>query len=154
MKATFPSRSSAPATRRPRRRRPYAGRRTRARAHPAAAPAPAESGRVVKSPLAGVFYAASSPDAAPFVQAGDRVKKGDTLCIIEAMKVMNELTADADGEVEAVLAENGRSWNTASPVPSEGLKNSPQRRRRHPCENKEGLPQARKPTEHLMTETN
>ena len=46
---------------------------------PAAAPAPAESGRVVKSPLAGVFYAASSPDAAPFVQAGDRVKKGDTL---------------------------------------------------------------------------
>ena len=51
---------------------------------PAAAPAPAESGRVVKSPLAGVFYAASSPDAAPFVQAGDRVKKGDTLCIIGA----------------------------------------------------------------------
>lgn len=91
-------------------------RRTRARAHPAAAPAPAESGRVVKSPLAGVFYAASSPDAAPFVQAGDRVKKGDTLCIIEAMKVMNELTADADGEVEAVLAENGQIVEYGQPL--------------------------------------
>jgi len=83
---------------------------------PAAAPAPAESGRVVKSPLAGVFYAASSPDAAPFVQAGDRVKKGDTLCIIEAMKVMNELTADADGEVEAVLAENGQIVEYGQPL--------------------------------------
>lgn len=78
--------------------------------------APAESGRVVKSPLAGVFYAASSPDAAPFVQAGDRVKKGDTLCIIEAMKVMNELTADADGEVEAVLAENGQIVEYGQPL--------------------------------------
>ena len=83
---------------------------------PAAAPAPAESGRVVKSPLAGVFYAASSPDAAPFVQAGDRVKKGDTLCIIEAMKVMNELTADADGEVEAVLAKNGQIVEYGQPL--------------------------------------
>ena len=83
---------------------------------PPPAPAPAESGRVVKSPLAGVFYAASSPDAAPFVQAGDRVKKGDTLCIIEAMKVMNELTADADGEVEAVLAENGQIVEYGQPL--------------------------------------
>lgn len=72
---------------------------------PAAAPAPAESGRVVKSPLAGVFYAASSPDAAPFVQAGDRVKKGDTLCIIEAMKVMNEVPSPCNGVVTAVCAE-------------------------------------------------
>lgn len=83
---------------------------------PAAAPAQAESSRVVKSPLAGVFYAASSPDAAPFVQAGDRVKKGDTLCIIEAMKVMNELTADANGEVEAVLAENGQIVEYGQPL--------------------------------------
>ena len=83
---------------------------------PAAAPAQAESGRVVKSPLAGVFYAAPSPDAAPFVQAGDRVKKGETLCIIEAMKVMNELTADADGEVEAVLAENGQIVEYGQPL--------------------------------------
>ena len=74
---------------------------------PAAAPAPAESGRVVKSPLAGVFYAASSPDAAPFVQAGDRVKKGDTLCIIEAMKVMNEVAATADGEILSIEAADG-----------------------------------------------
>lgn len=63
-----------------------------------------------------MFYAASSPDAAPFVQAGDRVKKGDTLCIIEAMKVMNELTADADGEVEAVLAENGQIVEYGQPL--------------------------------------
>ena len=83
---------------------------------PAAAPTQTESGRVVKSPLAGVFYAAPSPDAAPFVQAGDRVKKGETLCVIEAMKVMNELTADADGEVEAVLAENGQIVEYGQPL--------------------------------------
>lgn len=75
---------------------------------PAAAPAPAESGRVVKSPLAGVFYAASSPDAAPFVQAGDRVKKGDTLCIIEAMKLMNEIASDVDGKVVEICVGNGQ----------------------------------------------
>ncbi|MFR5864574.1 MAG: acetyl-CoA carboxylase biotin carboxyl carrier protein [Acutalibacteraceae bacterium] len=115
-KATFPSRSSAPATRRPRRAPSLCRARTRAAPIPAAAPAQAESGRVVKSPLAGVFYAASSPDATPFVQAGDRVKKGETLCIIEAMKVMNELTADADGEVEAVLAENGQIVEYGQPL--------------------------------------
>ena len=82
----------------------------------ALAPTQTESGRVVKSPLAGVFYAAPSPDAAPFVQAGDRVKKGETLCVIEAMKVMNELTADADGEVEAVLAENGQIVEYGQPL--------------------------------------
>ncbi|MBS1333541.1 MAG: acetyl-CoA carboxylase, biotin carboxyl carrier protein, partial [Clostridiales bacterium] len=60
--------------------------------------------------------AAPSPDAAPFVQAGDRVKKGETLCVIEAMKVMNELTADADGEVEAVLAENGQIVEYGQPL--------------------------------------
>ena len=74
---------------------------------PAAAPAQAESGRVVKSPLAGVFYAASSPDATPFVQAGDRVKKGETLCIIEAMKLMNEITAEQDGEIVDICVKSG-----------------------------------------------
>lgn len=72
-----------------------------------------------------MFYAAPSPDAAPFVQAGDRVKKGETLCVIEAMKVMNELTADADGEVEAVLAENGQIVEYGpAPVPPKRLKSS------------------------------
>ena len=83
---------------------------------PAAVPAPPENGHAVKSPLAGVFYASPTPDSAPFVKTGDRVKKGDTLCIIEAMKVMNELTADADGEVEAVLAENGQLVEYGQPL--------------------------------------
>ena len=83
---------------------------------PAAVPAPPETGHAVKSPLAVVFYASPTPDSAPFVKTGDRVKKGDTLCIIEAMKVMNELTADADGEVEAVLAENGQLVEYGQPL--------------------------------------
>ena len=61
----------------------------------------------VKSPMVGVFYAAPSPDAAPFVKVGDRVKKGDVICIIEAMKLMNEITADEDGEVVDICAQNG-----------------------------------------------
>ena len=61
----------------------------------------------VKSPLVGVFYAANSPDDKPFVQVGSRVNKGDVLGIIEAMKLMNELTADRDGEVVDVCVNNG-----------------------------------------------
>ena len=61
----------------------------------------------VKSPMVGVFYAALSPDAAPFVKVGDRVKKGDVICIIEAMKLMNEITADEDGEVVDICVQNG-----------------------------------------------
>ena len=64
-------------------------------------------GIVVKAPLVGTFYRASSPDAAPFVAVGDRVKKGQTVCLIEAMKMMNEIAAPADGVVEEILAENG-----------------------------------------------
>lgn len=67
-------------------------------------PAP---GIVVKAPLVGTFYRASSPDVAPFVTVGDRVKKGQTVCLIEAMKMMNEIAAPADGVVEEILAENG-----------------------------------------------
>ena len=62
----------------------------------------------VKSPMVGVFYASPSPDAPPFVQIGSKVRKGDTLCIIEAMKLMNEITADMDGEVVDICAENGQ----------------------------------------------
>ncbi len=61
----------------------------------------------VKSPMVGVFYSAPAPDAAPFVKVGDRVKKGDVICIIEAMKLMNEITADEDGEVVDICVQNG-----------------------------------------------
>lgn len=68
----------------------------------------AESGVSVKAPMLGVFYAASSPDAEPFVKVGDSVKKGDILCIIEAMKMMNEITAEEDGTIAEIKAENGK----------------------------------------------
>ena len=64
------------------------------------------SDKVVVSPLVGTFYSASSPDAAPFVQVGDTVKKGQVLGIIEAMKLMNEIESEYDGVVEAILVEN------------------------------------------------
>jgi len=80
-------------------------------AAPAAAPAeePADE-NIVASPMVGTFYRSPSPDADPFVSEGAKVKKGDTLCIIEAMKLMNEIEAEYDGVVEKVLLEN------ASPV--------------------------------------
>jgi len=61
----------------------------------------------VKSPLVGVFYAAPAPDAEPFVKVGDRVKKGDVLCIVEAMKLMNEITSTHDGEIVDICIANG-----------------------------------------------
>ena len=61
----------------------------------------------VKSPMVGIFYAAPDPDSAPFVRKGDKVKKGDTLCLIEAMKLMTEIVAERDGEVVEICAENG-----------------------------------------------
>lgn len=71
------------------------------------APQPAKEGTLVLSPTVGVFYSAPSPDARPFVEVGDQVKKGDTLCIIEAMKLMNEITAEEDGEIIDICAANG-----------------------------------------------
>lgn len=77
-------------------------------AEPAAQPEePLYDGTIVPSPLVGTFYAAGAPDTPPMVQAGDTVKKGDTLCIIEAMKVMNEIESPCDGVVTRVLAVNG-----------------------------------------------
>ncbi|MGL5676018.1 MAG: acetyl-CoA carboxylase biotin carboxyl carrier protein [Cellulosilyticaceae bacterium] len=64
------------------------------------------AGTQVKSPMVGTFYASSSPDSEPFVKVGQRVKKGDVICIIEAMKLMNEVEAEVDGEIIAILAEN------------------------------------------------
>jgi acetyl-CoA carboxylase biotin carboxyl carrier protein len=62
----------------------------------------------VKSPMVGVFYTSPSPDASPFVEVGSKVKKGDVLCIIEAMKLMNEIVAEVDGEIVDICAENGQ----------------------------------------------
>ena len=66
------------------------------------------SGNQVKAPLVGTYYSASAPDAEPFVQIGDTVKKGQTLGIIEAMKLMNEIESEYDGVVEDILVENGK----------------------------------------------
>lgn len=74
---------------------------------PAAAPAAEDSGHKVSSPMVGTFYRAPSPGADPFVEVGTQVKKGDTLCIIEAMKLLNEIEADVSGTVKAILVENG-----------------------------------------------
>ena len=63
-------------------------------------------GHVIASPMVGTFYAAPSPGAKPFVQVGSRVAEGDTLCIVEAMKMLNQIEADRDGVVRAVLADN------------------------------------------------
>ncbi len=69
----------------------------------------AAAGHTVKSPMVGTFYKSSSPGAAPFVQVGDTVKEGDTLCIIEAMKILNEIESDKAGTVKQVLSENGQA---------------------------------------------
>lgn len=77
-------------------------------ASPAAEAAPAETeGKEIKSPMVGVFYAAASPDSEPYVQVGQTVKKGDTLCIIEAMKLMNEINAEESGVITEICAKNG-----------------------------------------------
>jgi acetyl-CoA carboxylase biotin carboxyl carrier protein len=65
-------------------------------------------GEEIRSPMVGVFYVTSNPDAPPFIQVGQRVKKGDVLCIIEAMKLMNEVIAERDGEIVEICAENGQ----------------------------------------------
>ena len=70
--------------------------------------APQKEGTLVLSPTVGVFYASPSPDSRPFVEVGDQVKKGDTLCIIEAMKLMNEIPAEVDGTVAEICVGNGQ----------------------------------------------
>jgi acetyl-CoA carboxylase biotin carboxyl carrier protein len=74
-----------------------------------AAPAaePDEEGFLVTAPMVGTFYAASSPGASPYVQVGDRVNEGDTLCIIEAMKMMNQIEADVAGVIKSIRVQNG-----------------------------------------------
>jgi acetyl-CoA carboxylase biotin carboxyl carrier protein len=71
---------------------------------------------VVKSPMVGTFYAASSPDDEPFVREGSTVKKGDVLCIVEAMKLMNEIEAEYDGVVKKVLVKNAQPLEYGQPI--------------------------------------
>ena len=82
----------------------------------AAEPPAAQEGHVVKSPMVGTFYRSSSPDAKPFVEVGQAVKEGQTICIIEAMKLMNEIEADAGGTVKAILVENGQPVEYGQPL--------------------------------------
>ncbi|WP_312198124.1 acetyl-CoA carboxylase biotin carboxyl carrier protein [Stutzerimonas balearica] len=90
----------------------------------AAAPAAGESapaapklnGTVVRSPMVGTFYRASSPEAKPFVDVGQTVKKGDILCIVEAMKMMNHIEAETSGTIESVLVENGHPVEFDQPL--------------------------------------
>jgi acetyl-CoA carboxylase biotin carboxyl carrier protein len=84
-------------------------------APPPAAPVESE-GHQVKSPMVGTFYRAASPGAKPFVEVGDTVQVGDTLCIIEAMKLMNEIESDKSGVVKQVLAENGQPVEFGQPL--------------------------------------
>jgi len=86
-------------------------------AAPAPSAAPAEpEGHVMKAPMVGTFYRSGSPGAPAFADVGKTVKKGDTLCIIEAMKLMNEIEADADGVIKAILVENGQPVEFDQPL--------------------------------------
>lgn len=81
---------------------------------PAAPPAP--TGHAVKSPMVGTFYRSPSPGAKAFVEVGDTVKSGQTICIIEAMKLLNEIECDKDGVVKAILVENGQPVEFGEPL--------------------------------------
>ncbi|MEO1766638.1 acetyl-CoA carboxylase biotin carboxyl carrier protein [Thiobacter aerophilum] len=82
----------------------------------AAAEPPVPEGHVVKSPMVGTFYRAPSPGAKPFVEVGQTVNAGDTLCIIEAMKLLNEIEADIGGVIKAILVENGQPVEYGEPL--------------------------------------
>jgi acetyl-CoA carboxylase biotin carboxyl carrier protein len=83
---------------------------------PEAAAAPEEDLYRIKSPIVGTFYRSPSPDASAFVQVGDKIKKGQTLCIVEAMKLMNEIESDVDGEVVEILPENAQAVEFDEPL--------------------------------------
>lgn len=85
-------------------------------AEQAAAPPAEPEGHPVKSPMVGTFYRSSAPGAKPFVEIGQTVKSGDTVCIIEAMKLLNEIEADRDGVIKAILVENGQPVEYGQPL--------------------------------------
>lgn len=103
---------------------PQYGQPAAAPAPAATAPAPAEAepagvsyrGEAVNSPMVGTFYRSPAPGAKSFVEVGDSVKQGDTVCIIEAMKMMNQIEADRDGVVEAILVEDGEPVEFDQPM--------------------------------------
>ena len=76
----------------------------------------AETGFVVKSPMVGTFYRSASPGAKPFVEVGSQVKEGDTVCIVEAMKILNEIEADKTGTIKKILGENGQAVEYGQPL--------------------------------------
>ena len=75
-----------------------------------------DEGHVVKSPMVGTFYRSASPGVAPFVEIGDTIAQGDTLCIVEAMKLMNEIESDVAGTVKSVFVENGQAVEFGQPL--------------------------------------
>jgi acetyl-CoA carboxylase biotin carboxyl carrier protein len=95
-----------------------AGSPAASQAPQAAAPAPAEppAGHTVKSPMVGTFYRASSPGAKPFVEVGSTIKEGETICIVEAMKILNEIEADKSGTVARICCENGQAVEYGQPL--------------------------------------
>jgi acetyl-CoA carboxylase biotin carboxyl carrier protein len=82
----------------------------------AVVPVVAETGHTTKSPMVGTFYRSASPGAASFADVGDAVKEGDTICIIEAMKILNEIEADKSGTIKRILAENGQAVEYGQPL--------------------------------------
>jgi acetyl-CoA carboxylase biotin carboxyl carrier protein len=82
----------------------------------APAPPPEETGHVVRSPMVGTFYRSSTPGAKAFVELGSRVSVGDTLCIIEAMKILNQIEADKSGVISKILAENSQPVEYNQPL--------------------------------------
>lgn len=85
-------------------------------AEPAAAPVAAEDTRTINSPMVGTFYRAPSPGAKPFADVGKKVKAGDTVCIIEAMKLLNEIETEYDGVIKEILVENGQPVEFGQPL--------------------------------------
>jgi acetyl-CoA carboxylase biotin carboxyl carrier protein len=85
-----------------------------AEAAPAAPAAP--TGHIVKSPMVGTFYRASSPGAKPFKEVGDAIKEGETICIVEAMKILNEIEADKTGTITQLLVDNGQAVEYGQPL--------------------------------------
>ena len=87
-----------------------------AAAPPLAAPEPVPAGHIVKSPMVGTFYRAATPGAKAFVEIGSQVKQGETICIIEAMKILNEIESDKAGTITQILGENGQAVEYGQPL--------------------------------------
>ena len=83
---------------------------------PPVTPVPADLGHAIKSPMVGTFYRAASPGAKTFVELGDEIKEGEPVCIIEAMKIMNEIEADSAGTIREILCENGQAVEFGQPL--------------------------------------